>query len=402
MTSEVNHGERAHAILPPSGKYWHHCPGSIALSANVPPEEPSEYALEGTRAHEAIEKATRLNYSYNDDYPDACETFVESLDDELKECVRGYLNFISTMSIHFHRIRKPVRRLIEERVKLTDYNWGTLDYGLVGENQDGTFDICVVDYKHGVGVEVDATENTQLINYALALAEEYNGNIGTAYLFVYQPRVNPENPYTKWSVSGEALTEYRRIFLERGERAIAIYKGTVVFDPAEHLKAGDHCRWCPARRVCPELLRASNTECLDLLETPLPPAIPTLTISQMVEVLKRKKMIEGFIEGIEEHLAGRLKQGLPVPGFKLVKGQQKRQWKKDKEYVAGQLMSMGIDEPYKTSLVNIGDVEKKIGKGKIGDLTTLTKASLNVVPVEDEREAVDVVNALDGLSEIEG
>ena len=57
---EINHSERAHALLSASGaKRWIACPPSARLEDQFPDKD-TEYSLEGTRAHELAERALSL------------------------------------------------------------------------------------------------------------------------------------------------------------------------------------------------------------------------------------------------------------------------------------------------------------------------------------------------------
>ncbi len=58
MTETPDHKARSHSILGGSSALrWVNCPGSVFYTKDLPPEAPSEAALEGTKAHELAEMA---------------------------------------------------------------------------------------------------------------------------------------------------------------------------------------------------------------------------------------------------------------------------------------------------------------------------------------------------------
>src|SRR5262245_24177460 len=57
---KVNHSEREHALCSASSSSrWLNCPGSVGLGLTVPEPPKSEYAEEGTKAHELAERMLR-------------------------------------------------------------------------------------------------------------------------------------------------------------------------------------------------------------------------------------------------------------------------------------------------------------------------------------------------------
>ncbi len=134
----------SHAVLAPSAAHWWmECPGSIALCEAVPEEPSSEYAAQGTFAHEIAAKALResrdaVNYM---GVNSPCGRF--RVDSEMVDAVQLYLDTID--AVEFLHGRAPLE--VEQRVTLTDEVWGTADALVWCEGV-----LHVFDFKYGAGV----------------------------------------------------------------------------------------------------------------------------------------------------------------------------------------------------------------------------------------------------------
>lgn len=92
--------------------------------------------------------------------------------------------------------------LIEQKVDLSDYvsgAYGTADCLIVSDNS-----LHIIDMKYGLGVLVDAEENSQLKCYGIVSLSTYESlyDIKEVSLSIFQPR--RENVQT-WTVSVEEL-----------------------------------------------------------------------------------------------------------------------------------------------------------------------------------------------------
>lgn len=219
-----------------SAERWMNCPGSVTLSAVFKSsasytEDDPDYRRDGTQAH-----ALAAHCLDND--IDAWEADPEEFPEltaDMMGAVQSYLDFV--------REQKCWTQEVEVRVHLPDFHasfFGTLDCVLTAEDPY----LHVIDYKHGVGIVVDAHENPQLMYYAY-------GKIGgkdipddkTVKLTIVQPRAHHrDGPIRTWTTTVGHIREWAETELKPAME---------VTSDIEYLSLGEHCRFCPAKLVCP-------------------------------------------------------------------------------------------------------------------------------------------------------
>ena len=403
-----NHTDRAHAVIAPSsvGRTMK-CPGWIAahnqlLESGELVEGPaSTFAQEGTTAHEIAEY---YGLHYGVDPKTFPEEFVTKGDEDMHMYGQAYAKFIHMLERKFTGAKGKVSAAYERRLKFSENIWGTLDYCMVGK-RNGKHMAAIVDYKYGQGVDVSAEDNPQLKTYAACLAEESKRQgvtIEKFFFFIYQPST-PGDAYSQWKCDASVIEEWA---------ALLVLLEQQVINNASDLSAEglDHCRFCPVKPCCTaftdEVAKGALTVINDAPDFPAPD-IETLTLEQVVEVFTKKKAIEHFLKDVESHLLRKLETGEEVPGYKLVNGRSSRKWLDDEETVATALRGMGVEEPYRKSLITIGAVEKEVGKGKdakaaLEPLVSYTTPKKQIALESDKRKAIDVeANLAEALTTIE-
>ena len=102
-------------------------------------------------------------------------------------------------------------------------------------------ELQIIDYKHGVGVLVEAENNSQMMCYALGAIELFDGiyDIEKVQMTIFQPR---RDNVSSWSISKEELLDWAENTL-KPTAAIAM-KGEGEF------KAGDHYQFCAVKATC--------------------------------------------------------------------------------------------------------------------------------------------------------
>ena len=302
-----------HSPLGASGaERWMNCPGSVTLIKNLslPESDEPDYRAEGTAAHEFL---ARLLVSGQD----AWELIGQVAENGI-ECTEEIANaiqlFADTVRPDFARPGKPLLRIeypISSPVHPAFY--GTLDNGVVVEAERHIF---VNDYKHGIGVTVEADDNPQLKYYAFGLIEQTHGvdDDWGITLRIIQPRAyHADGPVREWSTTVGAIRTWVKEVLVPAMWATEL---------DSDLLAGSWCRFCPAKLVCPMLVglfRAAAT------------INPKEVIELSNESLGRDRGLWEAVKirgaALEAETLRRLQWGYRVPGTKLVAKKANRVWK---------------------------------------------------------------------------
>ncbi len=147
-----------HAKLAPSASArWIPCTGSIAATEGLPPEAPSEFAAEGSVAHEVAAYCLKNDTQAADQVGNVMEHdgFEFTVDDEMAEFVQVYVDKVRT---------RKGEKLIEECLDLQDVYGVDLQFGTgdaITMNVEAK-QIIVDDLKFGRGVVVYAEDNPQM------------------------------------------------------------------------------------------------------------------------------------------------------------------------------------------------------------------------------------------------
>ncbi len=414
----------AHAQLSPSSAArWMPCPGSVALSLDIP-NTSSDFADEGTAAHELGAKCLLEGSSAQDCLglviPVNGKEF--TVDEAMADYVGGYVQ----------RIRDLVESLggellVEQHLRISGItgechnpNTGNcchFDQQMQAwyddetdevvapedvEHAEGTSDavillddeIIIVDLKYGQGVQVYAQDNPQLRIYALAALEAYDllGCIKRVRMIIDQPR--------KKHYSEEVLTvaELRK-FAEKVEKAAQRVEAAVEYIGKwdeiheKYLAPGEkQCQFCPAKRhpkfgVCPKLRdevidtvfaqEAATAEEFEAIDT-------KSTLDEMKELSAAGKyerpgdwlgiamgkvdLVEQWCKAVRAEAESRLLAGEDVRDYKLVEGRRgARAWANPDEAEAQlKTMRLKVEQMYDFKLISPTTAEKLHKSGAIG------------------------------------
>jgi len=367
----------AHAQLSPSSAVrWMTCPGSVALSKDIP-DTSSASADEGTMMHTV---AAHCLVAGTDASGYIGVTDTETgliLQVEQAQAVQKYVDHVRSV------VRATNGRLlVEQRVGIDHLTnepgaQGTADAVILTQDE-----LIVLDAKFGRGVEVEAEENPQLLMYACGVLREWD----IAYDFkrvrvgIVQPRLGAA---PEWSLSIDDLN---------------VFAAEVQF-AAEYTRQPDAplvpspkgCQWCRAKATCP----AIRTAVINDFDTVVP---ETADDDDLARVMANADMIEKWVKAVRAEVERRLLAGVPVPGYKLVQGKKgNRQWS-NAEDAEALLKSMRIkhDQMYDYKLASPTSLEKLSKAGEIGprqwvkisELITQAEGSPSVAPVSDKRPAL--------------
>jgi hypothetical protein len=394
-TNEVDHSQRAHALLSASSAtQWLNCTPSPRLQEGFK-NESSSFAEEGTLAHELAEVILKIQIGLinTEEYSlmlkpiEASQYFSQSMIDY----VQVHVDYVEQQFQEAKRKTPDAVLLIEERVDIThliENGFGTCDVIIIA---DGTLE--VIDLKYGLGVRVDATDNSQLKLYGSGALEAYEMlyDIHTVKLTVTQPRMDS---ISSWEISADDLRKWGQEVVK--PTAVIAYAGE------GEQKPGEWCRFCRASPRCKaQADLAKNT----IIEAFIEPNL--LTDAQLIEIFSKIPQVDKWFKSISEFVYNEARDGKKWEGFKMVDGQNRRGWADEeaaKEVLYG---SYKLEEFTTTKIKGIGDIEKLVGKNNfpvmLGDHVAFKKTSPSLVPDSDKRQAIDQsveLNAFDDSDDL--
>lgn len=386
---------KAHATLSASSaERWFNCPGSVRMIKDIPPQESSPYAIEGTNAHAMLEwKLKQALFGEVEDCPEFMKTD-ESLPDDMEDAVDFALEYIQDKFLF------PFKSdaLLEHRFDLSfiyEGMFGTCDF--CGIAQDGT--LYVIDYKHGKGVSVDIKDNKQLHYYAVGAVNHFNvGPDVDVKMVIIQPRVFG----AKIKEQTKKASEIHAWIDDLVSAAVATEEDNAPLVPGEA-----QCKWCPAAAQCPAMKDKFFNEVAKIEETqnlqgklPQPELLP---IEVLVDILKNKDLVESWLSSCYSFVLNAAQRGEEIPGYKLVQKTGNRKWS-DEERVKKEFESFGEDlfevKPKKLKSPSQLEKLKGIDKKRLKELTFNPITGVSLVTGEDDRPSAAGVSVSEMFNEV--
>lgn len=377
--AEVNHTERAHALLSASGsERWINCPASARLEEQFPEQASSTYADEGTLAHEFAELMLRLDLKFISmaNYKPQVEAlrkhplYYAAMEDE----VMTYVNYCKAQFAEAKRVDKHARILIEEKLDLTEWiaeGFGTSDC-IVVSNQG----IEVIDLKFGKGKQVYSKENTQLMTYALG-AEKIARRTTTfnkVTLTIVQPRLDHID---SWGLYTKELRDWSETVLKP--------KAEEAFEGLGEQVAGDHCQYCRAKPKCRALHDLAMQTLKEDFKDP-----QLVSDEELLKVYNSTSFIAKYLESVKAYVLQQALEGKQWQGLKLVEGRSVRQWTDEAKAI--EILEENLYEPEEflnRKIKGLGDLEKLLKKSKfeslLGHLIVKPAGAPTLVDEKDKR-----------------
>lgn len=363
---------RKHAILSASSSdRWLHCPPSARLCENYE-DRGSDYAAEGTDAHALCQ--FRLEQALGLPAEDPIEN-LSWYNEEMEDCAAGYVSYVLEQVETAKQVCADPIVLIEQRVDFSRWveeGFGTADNIIIA---DGVLKIC--DYKHGRGVEVSATENPQMMCYALGALELFDDiyDIDTVSMTIFQPR---RDNVSTCDISKEELYRWADEVLKPAAE--------LAFAGDGNFLCGEWCGFCKAKHDC--RARAEANMELAKYDFKLP---PLLTDEEIEDVLARVDDLVAWASDIKEYALQQAISGKAWPGWKLVEGRSNRKYTNDAA-VAATVECAGFD-PYEKKLLGVTAMQKLLGKSRFEELLSSLiekpQGKPTLVPKSDKRPAMN-------------
>lgn len=358
----MSHAERAHALLSASGaSRWINCPPSARLTEHIP-DDRSEYADEGTAAHELSEIMLRrqilpCNSTERKRLAEVLQLFISTnpyYGPEMENAVQDYVDLVIERFMEAKARSADAIVLLEERLDFTEWvpdGYGTGDVVLIS---DGVLE--VIDLKYGKGVPVSATGNPQIRLYGLGAwsAFSYLYDIQEIRMTIVQPRLD--------NVSTDTLTVDE--LLEWGETVVKPAAALAYAGEGEH-KAGSHCRWCKVKGNCRTRADANMAA---LAYEFADPAL--LSLEEIGSILHIAEQLKAWAKDVEDFAHEQALKGHRIPQWKLVEGRSNRIiTDKDAAWAALEAATLETEKYLKPrELLGLGELEKRIGKKELAVL----------------------------------
>lgn len=363
---------KAHAILSASSSHrWLNCPLSARLCETYE-DKGSDYAAEGTDAHSLCEYKLRKALGMEATNPTENLTWYN---EEMGDCANGYASYILELVEPAKEACADPVVLIEQRVDFSrwvEQGFGTSDAIIIS---DGT--LHVVDYKHGLGILVEADNNPQMMCYAIGALELFDAiyDIDTVAMTIYQPR---RQNISTFEMSKDDLYRW----------ADEVLKPTaeLAFASNGNFLCGEWCGFCKAKHEC--RARAEANLMLAQYDFKLP---PLLEDTEIEVILSHAYQLVSWVNDIKEYALQQAISGKEWTGFKLVEGRSNRRYT-DEAAVTQTVTNAGFD-PYEHKLLGITAMQRLLGKKRFDELLSAyiekPQGKPTLVPESDKRPVMN-------------
>ena len=343
------------------------CPASVALCAKMPPRPETEHSARGTLLHDVM--AELLEYDKTPEQMIGAEYKGQVLTQELiDEKVIPALTLLDEVDPD-----KQMEYMVETRVGFGDFLPGVFgSTDLLGRL--GTRAI-VLDWKFGDGVMVDADNNPQLLFYAAAAMRTeackwvFEGATEIECVIIQPPFIR------RWVTDKARVVSFEHKLLQAVANSLR---------PDARMQSGEHCRWCAAKPVCPEMTGA--------VDRVMKQQLAALPAEQIGVYLKQADLLEDWIKDLRALAFDMLDKGAPVPGYKLVAKRGTRHWSNEDAVVEWAIENDILkEEIFDTKIKSPAQLEKVVKKFNMelpSELISTISSGSTLAEESDPRPAV--------------
>jgi hypothetical protein len=297
----------------------------------------------GTAAHAMSEHCLKNNIAAGD--APVTEKWAAYDGPEMRECVQEYLDFVRAKLINGGHL------FVEQALQIFPLQgvWGTADAVIVG-HEVGLLDVC--DLKGGIGVLVDADDNSQLKLYAWGAYQSLEWLSETP---LDRIRVSIIQPRRGNTVSKTFTADELRAWVaEVRPKVEAAFAGGGKAVP------GDHCRWCRVRATCEERREFIQASAAMVFADGCKPDVASMNEAVIVQVFKHIPVIEQYLKDIETWVADQShERGHALLGLKWVAGRATRVIK-DEDGAAKALALLNLNGYAPAKLLGVTEITKQL------------------------------------------
>ena len=374
-----------------------YCPGSYALEQQMPKDQESDYAKQGSLFHAAME----MMITSGADTPEAIEPLLDELEGQELGFGEGWEITREQINI---KLRPAMLAWLEIRGEYDLQDWfieARVAPGAIPEMNGcfGSVDILgmdaadrlhVIDWKFGDGIPVDVVGNYQLGFYgAAALFEddpemiEFTRDATAVVMHIVQPRDGANRVYESWETSLDWIEQLIDECVSALEKAKK---------PDAPIKVGKHCQFCRAKPICPAHAELS-VGALDVKPD-------GMTAVELADILKRATLLRDWCNSVFSYAQSQAEAGAAIPGFKLVKKRAQRKWldevAAEKKLRDRRVKVAGIFNKVLKSPAQIEKLHPELYRKTLSKLVESKSSGLTLVDDSDPREAVQNPMALLG------
>jgi len=372
-------------LSPSAADRWMHCKGSAFL-AKLKKYESSKYAARGIKAAELLEDAVKDDRSPRDALGESFEVeghtiVIEQEDVDAVEVMLEDADFAANVS----------GMDIESEQSIESHIAGAVIKGRFDLLYHDATTIEVTDYKHGVGVAVDAKYNYQLLLYLKGAIEKL-GCRDHYSLHIVQPRSRRGAKQSTWRLTHG---EYEEILASVTRQILSIQKvaGDFIqrghFTSMDNFCTGSWCKWCPGELCCPGKafenvsLAVGGKAILDQ------DAFTTFT-------LDHETSTRGSLKKANDAAYQKLSSGQKLEGYKLIKKRAQERWKKNltKEELASlEKSNLAVSKSVPISITEARKVAEE-GGVDLKEYTVKESSGNKVVPASHKGDEVTPVSQM--------
>ena len=396
----IKHADRPHSRYGGStAKFWLNCTKWATLREAIVKEEAAkdqgEYVLEGTQAHALLEIAIKNLITHHRTGVKLLTSVTE--DQDMDHVVMRCRDEIWEKVLLKNLVDKQfyIEVPLEEVPGLVG---GPADFVVVYIDDRGRRVAHILDYKNGF-VEVDPGSG-QLDVYMMGLdrmMKKKGTPIDIFHGTIYQAK-RPGDEIRTITRTQKQVQAFRKRALKQVATSES-GKG--------RCKVGSHCTNCPnIGTSCTAYTKALEQDAkAPVLTSPNNLVVEQLGIETMIALYKSSDKIKKLLGKVEDFLHTRaLKLGEPLDGLKVVSTKPRKTWADpENEYIQAEIEGLAKGKSVvKTVLRPIGEVTKLVPKedrDQLDAYITMTKTSLKLVPIEDEREEETIGSSMLALPE---
>ncbi len=363
-----------------SAHRWMKCSGSVGENGDA-----SLPAAAGTFAHDIAAQCLKDSSLSPSDFflkKATIDGFDVECDMEMVEGVRAYLDACDD-DLQEGDIVWVEMPLLDVLQTIDPDLGGTSDYV---RYRPATRNLLSRDFKYGAGVYVEVVDNLQLKLYALGallkVLRDHGYIVDTVTSSIVQPRYEGAAPVREETFKAVDLLDFAADVQEACERTRL---------PNPPLVAGEHCKFCPKARTCPELNKRQTA----VMATKFT-ALEAVPLQELEQAALDIPLVKERIKAIESHLYKLALAGAQLKLHKLVDKEGRRKWKNDGDVIMW-AQGANIDPYAPREVMSPAQLEDKLkaaapkGKKKaaiavLEPLYEKVSSGTVLVPITDERQ----------------